>query len=104
MFKEESECPSCVVTRVDPMFREGDVSLVVDRCKIHRDGSEGYDDLCTAFGRPVAQESENGGRVELRTHSETILLGDDDALELADEIVRIVEGHETENKETGTDD
>jgi len=36
MFKEESECPGCVVARVDPSYREGDVSVIVNRCKFHR--------------------------------------------------------------------
>ena len=40
MFKEEYECPGCVVARVDPALREGDVSLIVNRCKLHRDSDD----------------------------------------------------------------
>lgn len=48
-------------------------------------------DLCTEMGRPVVQDSGIDEKVELLTHSETILLGDEHAEDLANEILRITD-------------
>jgi len=37
MFKTESECPDCIVRRVDPDERDDDVNIIVKRCSFHMD-------------------------------------------------------------------
>lgn len=52
----------------------------------------------TTQDRPIAQEAQIEGHIEIDRpmHQEAIIMDDEIAVALAEDILRIVEGHETE--------